>query len=297
MLRSPDRDLRKRLHQKRSASALSPKVTSSEQPIANIRVSLNTLKALLSKSRSKQVQAKSIIDGARSVVNSYFDTTRPELSRLGLDNEGLGGVDTLMQDLLVLSQKGSLKKSYEQTLKLISQEVNGVEVALITRASGVGESHDSQLDGKETRIASTLYLLVPSAGISYEQACLDLRDRNRKSFRGAAAELREALRESLDHLAPDKDVVAKDGFKLEKGQTTPTMKQKVRYILKSRGVNKIVSEAPENAVQIIEERVGALARSVYNRSSVSTHVGTSKEEVQQIKAYIDVVLGELLEIA
>ncbi len=75
------------------------------------------------------------------------------------------------------------------------------------------------------------------------------------------------------------------------------MKQKMRYILRSRGKNKTVSEAPEKAVEIVEEMVGALARSVYNRSSLSTHVGTTKQEVQQVKAYVDVVLGELLEIA
>jgi hypothetical protein len=202
-----------------------------------------------------------------------------------------------MQDLLVHTQKASMKKIYEQTLKMMSQEINGVEVALLTSNSQRDGSTPSALDGKETRIAETLYSLVPSAGISYEQACIDLRDANRRSFREAAAELRESLREALDHLAADKDVLGQDGFKLEKNQLAPTMKQKVRYILKSRGKGKSVSEAPESAVEIVEERVGALARSIYNRSSLSTHVGTSKEEVQQIKAYIDVVLGELLEIA
>ncbi|MCF7982345.1 MAG: hypothetical protein K9K86_10195 [Pseudomonadales bacterium] len=54
---------------------------------------------------------------------------------------------------------------------------------------------------------------------------------------------------------------------------------------------------PRDTVQVIEERVGALARSVYTRSSISTHVGTTKQEVQQVKAYVDVVLSELLEIA
>ena len=49
-------------------------------------------------------------------------------------------------------------------------------------------------------------------------------------------------------------------------------------------------------MRVVEERVGALARSVYTRSSLSTHVGTTKQEVQQVKAYVDVVLSELLEI-
>ena len=124
-----------------------------------------------------------------------------------------------------------------------------------------------------------------------------MRDNTRYSYRGVAAELREALREVLEYLAPDKIVTSQENFKLEKDQKKPTMKQKVQYILKSRGKNKSQIEAPENAVAVVEEKVGALARSVYNRSSASTHVCTSKQEVQQIKAYVDVVLGELLEIA
>ena len=47
-------------------------------------------------------------------------------------------------------------------------------------------------------------------------------DQTRISYRGTAAELREVLRELLDHLAPDADVL-KSGIRLEAGQTTPTM--------------------------------------------------------------------------
>ena len=108
--------------------------------------------------------------------------------------------------------------------------------------------------------------------------------------------LREALREVLDHLASDKDVTARPGFKLEADQKKPTMKQKVRFILASRGEGKTQTAPAENSTSLVEERVGALARSVYDRSSLSTHVGTTKQEVQQVKAYVDVVLTELLEI-
>lgn len=266
-------------------------------PIPELRFDLDRLKALVSRSKARQVQAKSIVDGARAVVHRYFNEIRPRLADQGLDNESLGGLDILIQDLLVLSHKASLKKSYENKLKSVARELNGVEVAMLTTPSASGSGDPHRLDGKETRIAQTLSLLVASAGVSYEQACRDLRDANRLSFRGAAAELREALREALDYLAPDKDVIEQDGFKLERDQKTPTMKQKVRYILKSRGKNKAITATPEEAVQIVEERVGALARSVYTRSSLSTHVATTKEEVQRIKAYVDVVLSELLEIA
>lgn len=265
--------------------------------ISQLRAEIERLKPLLSRSSARQVQAKSIINGARACVHSYFDNSRPELAGQGLDDESLGGLDTLMQDLLVLSQRASRKTNYERKIKSIVQELNGVEVALVSSGGRTTGAGFKGLDGKEERIATTLSSLVPSAGLSYEQACKDLRDSDRLSFRGAAAELREALRETLDHLAPDSDVKKQEGFKLEKEQRSPTMKQKVRYILSSRGRGKSISATPEEAVQVVEERVGALARSVYNRSSLSTHVGTSKEEVQQIKAYVDVVLGELLEIA
>jgi hypothetical protein len=271
--------------------------SNADYEVSRLRTRLTKLRSLLSRSRARQVQAKSIIDGSRDIVQDYFNIIRPAFVAEGLDDESLGGIDTLMQDLLTFTQKSSLKKNYEQKLKSIGQELNGVEVALLTASTSQESDNPVGLDGKETRIAQTLSLLVSSAGISYQQACLDLRDSNRLSFRGAAAELREAMREALDHLAPDKDVSEQDGFVFEKGQTKPTMKQKVRYILKSRGKSKSVSEAPENAVAVIEDRVGALARSVYTRSSLSTHVGTTKQEVQQIKAYVDVVLGELLEIA
>lgn len=265
-------------------------------PVEQLRSDLNRLKSSLSRSRARQVQAKSIIDGSRAVVQEYFNVRREELSQLGLDDESLGGLDTLMQELLRLTQRSSLKSRYEQALKSINQELNGVEVASLS-PEGPGSVSTDPLDGKERRIADTLDGLVSSAGISYRQACRDLRDTERLSYRGAAAELREALREALDHLASDRDVSEQAGFKFEKDQAKPTMKQKVRYILKSRGKNKTVSEAPERAVEIVEEMVGALARSVYNRSSLSTHVGTTNQEVQQVKAYVDVVLGELLEIA
>jgi hypothetical protein len=262
-----------------------------------MRDHLKKIRNLLNRARAKQVQAQSIINSSKDFINQYFNDTRPVFHSNGLDNESLGGLDNWMQQLLTLTQKSSLKSKYNHTVKSIDQELNGVEIALVTATTEPQTLSTIKLDGKEQRIATTLEGLVKSARLSYEQACLDLRDDTRCSYRGAAAELREALREVLDYLAPDKKVISQENFKLEKDHNEPTMKQKVQYILKSRGKNKSQTESPGNAVDLVEERVGALARSVYNRSSVSTHISTSKQEVRQIKAYVDVVLGELLEIA
>src|SRR5690606_15137466 len=105
-----------------------------------------------------------------------------------------------------------------------------------------------------------------------------------------------ALREVLDHLAPDADVIKSDGFKLEKNTQRPTMKQKARFILKARGASKNALSSPQDAVQRIEDSAASLARSIYTRSSISTHAATSKGEVMTMKMYIDTVLSELLQV-
>jgi hypothetical protein len=74
------------------------------------------------------------------------------------------------------------------------------------------------------------------------------------------------------------------------------MKQKVRFILRARGVSTTATEVPENAVNLVEESIGKLTRAAYNRSSLSTHVSGNRSEVLQMKMYIDSVLAELLEI-
>ena len=78
-----------------------------------------------------------------------------------------------------------------------------------------------------------------------------------------ASELREVLRELLDHLAPDEDVRRR--VKLEKDQRRPSMKQKAIFIMKSRGIGETGRKTSEHAVEAIENSVGLLARSVYGR--------------------------------
>ena len=100
----------------------------------------------------------------------------------------------------------------------------------------------------------------------------------------------------MDVLAPDHEVKNAPGFKLEKDTHGPTMKQKVRYILKNRGTPSGAMTAPETAVQGIEEIVGGLTRSVYTRSNISTHTATDKKEVVRVHAWVRLVFCDLLEV-
>jgi hypothetical protein len=91
------------------------------------------------------------------------------------------------------------------------------------------------------------------------------------TFRGTASELREALRETLDHLAPDEDVMKAPGFKLERDRKAPTQKQKVRFILRSRR-------------RKLRPRFACHSRR------------TTETEVRHLKMYVDSVLAELLQV-
>jgi hypothetical protein len=153
----------------------------------------------------------------------------------------------------------------------------------------------------EVQIIETLTSLVPTAALSYQQAIRDLTDGTRLSYRGPAAELREVLREVLDHQAPDTEVMKSDGYKPEKDQngkdrSKPTMKQQVRFILKARGQGSSTTELPEKAVEAVDALVGGLARSVYNFGSVVTHVAGERQAVVNLKRYVEVVLTHLLEL-
>src|SRR6266568_445646 len=148
----------------------------------------------------------------------------------------------------------------------------------------------------ERRIIDTLFSILPTASASYEQCLMDLGAPPRRSYRGVAHELRETLREILDYLAPDVDVMAEAGFTLEKGTTRPTQRQKALHVLRKRRLSREAMRAPELAVSMVDELGAAIARSAYTRGSMSAHGVGSAQEVRQLKMYVDAVLAELLEI-
>lgn len=259
---------------------------------------LKELRFAVSRCRSVNVNTVRLKTQAKELVQFYFRQARPGLSPIGFPEESLAAIDTDMQEVLRLSNGNNAKSYYVDRLKRIAAERMAIETereVLLSKKATVAPSTFTRT-GIEQEILTTLQQIVPTAGLSYDQGCRDLADGSRISFRGAANELREALRELLDHQAPDSDIEAQAGFKYEKDQKKPTMKQKVRFILRARGLSATAGEAPEGAVVLIDEMIGKLTRSTYSRSSISTHVSTARSEVRQMKMYVDSVLAELLEI-
>jgi hypothetical protein len=260
-----------------------------------LATSIEALRTDLARSKATKVAKESLRQQAREIVQQYFRRVRPHLLDLDCDPSRL---DSEMQALLRLANGVNRRTTYVQTLGRIRKRRSEMEVDREMRLGSVLalDGGADRLDRTEELILTTLQRLAPSAALSYEQAMLDLNDPNRVSYRGTANELREGLREVLDQLAPDDQVSASSGFKLENGQTKPTQRQKVRYILKSRDLGESARKTPEDAVSLIDELTASLTRAAYARSSVSAHVATAQQEVRQLKMYIDSVLAELLAI-
>jgi hypothetical protein len=152
------------------------------------------------------------------------------------------------------------------------------------------------LSDVERAILATLTAMLPGTAASYEQALRDISQGGRVSWRGTATELRETLREVMDHLAPDNKVMTVAGFQLEPGLSKPSQKQKVRFILRARRSSSAAVTVAEASLGTVDEAVANLARSTYQRGSASTHVGASGQEIKNVKRHVDALLAELLEI-
>lgn len=264
----------------------------------NLWQRIDDVASAISRSSATIIGSVPLREQVREVVQKYFRELRPHLIEIGIEDTTVNGLDEPFQVLLRLANGRNRRSTYKKYLGIIRGTKTKLEIERERQigAQKLPSENLRSLSTAETKILTTLRSLVPTAALSYEQAIIDLNGDLRLSYRGAAGELREALRETLDHLAPDADVQKEAGFKLEEGMKKPTMKQKARFILKSRGKGKTAISSPQHTIERIEESTASLARSVYDRGSLNTHVATTKEEVSNLKSYIDSILGELLQI-
>jgi len=250
---------------------------------------LETLRKIIRAAKGVNISVREDRDLASETAQQYFRNNRHKIEPFAADE--LPPLDRAFQGILTLSAATNRKTSYVKHLKAIQRAYPKVTGKLAL--SAVPNPNDRPLISPEDqRIARTLEGLVPNAARSFKQALLDLTDTNRFSYRGPAVELREALRETLDRLAPDKEVVKMDGYKQEPDTKGPTMRQKVRFILRARGMKD--ETAPEQAASAVEEIVGGFARSVYTMSNVGTHGSKERSDVMRIRRYVIVVLHDIL---
>lgn len=255
---------------------------------------LEHLRKSIKSNKGAQIFSQPIRGEMHDFATDYFSNVRPQFTASeGIEVE-LAQTDTIFQTILSLARKNPSKDKCLRLLKDAKRLFVALEASSLS--GRIKSARVGRLIITDKLIIESLRELCPTAALAYEQALRDLETEDRLSYRGPATDLREALRETLDTLAPDKDVIAMPGYKPEPDAKRPTMKQKVRYILRNRGLKGGQLETPESAVEGIEGIVGRMVRSVYTRSSVSTHTPTDRPEVIRIHAWVRLVLCELLEI-
>ncbi|MBI5638400.1 MAG: hypothetical protein HZA03_10565 [Nitrospinae bacterium] len=270
--------------------------TPSNDTISSLRRDIDTLVKEFTRTRTAVVDRQGLRKQTRDVVKVYFNQHRPALLQQCQEEGHLQPLDTSMQKLLSCCNARTSKTKYLAELRTAKKGLDNIELKCLLPDSNASGGGQAALSAQDVAIINTLRDLLSSACKSYEQGLHDLEDRKRQSWRGPVAEFREALRETLDHLAPDADIKKQSGFKLEPDQKGPTMKQKVVFILKSRQAGSAVIDTTKSNVDLIEEKTGAFVRSVYNRSSASTHGVSSREEAISIKKHIALILSELLKV-
>ena len=255
---------------------------------------LEAFSSAVKRGQSVRINARPIKNAAIDLAKNYFQVFRPDLADK-FPAEFLVEYDSAWQRLLELAHRSSRRSAYVSLLAQLKTATSRLSVA--EASLRVVRSQEAEPNALEKAIISTLERLVPSAAVSYRQGVSDIVGPDRLSYRGSACEFREAFREILNHLAPDKSVTAQKGFTYETNQTRPTMKQKVRFIFRSRGQGDTSGALAENSVALIENIYGDIARAFYNRASMSTHIRTTKKEVEKLKRYVDTVLCDVLEIS
>jgi hypothetical protein len=149
------------------------------------------------------VNSKSLKAEAKDLVQYYFRDARPSAVNTGITETDLQKIDDILQDLNKLALGNNRKSSYLTCItacrKLVAtisvQRHKLVGISAFTPAkSAVGITPQQQ------NIMETLNAMLPLAARSFGQVLNDLADTSRISFRGPAVELRELLREVIDHL-------------------------------------------------------------------------------------------------
>lgn len=254
---------------------------------------LKQLVKILPRPLSKPVRNTALKADAKDLVDSYFRSVRPLMISNGISLEQLNDLDPLMQEFLEFTHRRISGNKYKEHISKALKKTLVLEQLCLIGNRG---NQNDVVNSIDQNIIRTLEALLPSSASSYKQALVDLKSNSRFSWRGPATDLRECLRETLDHLAPDADVMNQPSFKLDKDAKGPTMKQKVRFVLTRRGFSSGAAATTEDAVSSIDELLGRFVRSIYTRSNISTHTPTSKSEVLRVRDLVRVALCELLEI-
>lgn len=243
--------------------------------------------------KGAQIFAATVKGEVAGLASDYFSAFRPAAVAAGASPEELQDADNQFRQLHELAHKSPSKIKVDAVCRDARKALVKLDGSrLQSRAVPLG----SRTSKSDELIISSLKDICLSAASAYEQALRDLQGSDRLSWRGPATDMREALRETLDAMAPDVEVEKMQGYRLEENARRPTMRQKAKYILKNREMAANQASLSETAIENIENAVSGITRSVYVRSNVSTHSPTSRDEVARLHGWIRLVMCDLLSL-
>jgi hypothetical protein len=206
-------------------------------------------------------------------------------------------VDSAVQLLLEASYRNTTVTAYGRIFRGLREALLRMRVAMVAGVATVTSAPSRSVDAE--RIVERLEEFSPAIADSYRQVLSDLEDANRISFRGTANDLREILREVVDGLAPDEDVrraswyVPTDSEGQRKNR--PTMADRTRFAIEAQRTRRGNARQVSTTVERVDDLLGAIVRSTYDRASAAVHSGRARTEVQGQLRYLNAILLELLE--
>jgi hypothetical protein len=242
--------------------------------------------------REKNVPAGHCQALVSGIARAYFETVHPELKAVAERAALVEEIGAVLQTLLGFAGKACEKDAYLVQIAELTRLFLEAHIALM-KAAG---NKRLVLSLTEKTILDTLTKMLPISAAAYEQTLRDIAQDDKVSWRGTASEIREVLREVIDQVAPDAEVMAAPGFKLEKDRTKPTQAQKVRYILQARKKSQPQIAVAAQSLDTADELVANLARRTYTRGAAATHAKADAKEIRALKRYVEPLLCELLAI-
>ena len=149
--------------------------------------------------------------------------------------------------------------------------------------------HDFELHARLANVGTNLADTYISAWKIYQTEEIP-------NYSGVVHEIRDILTLLLDTIAPNGDVMAETGFKLEAGHNNPTRRQRVRYAVRRlydpEHAKEIASDF--DLLEILCERLAQAATGAYRRASDLAHNSTPRERAYRVLKQWEGLLAQLL---
>jgi len=170
--------------------------------IGQIITDVEALGASLRRGEAVNVNDQSSKDRAIGLATRYFSEVRPLVVAVDGETKRVLDHDELWQQLVRLAHGNNVRRTYLKTIGALRKQLSEFNISALATpvVRAVQTEARASFSREETLILDTLKSLVPCAAASYRQGLSDLVGPERLSYRGTAAEFRESLRETLDHL-------------------------------------------------------------------------------------------------